>query len=118
MWRTLHSRRSFHPGSWRMQNPIKRKRNIKNVQIPRTASTAKRRWLQEDRVRGLEALTALVVFLFLLGRHRRGNIVRQTLLDLGLDLRQVFRLRFQVAGMRPLELGLQRTTNAPIGVAK
>src|SRR5713101_5150811 len=63
--------------------------------------------------------TALAVF-FLLVRGGRGgrSIIGQPVVDLGLDLRQFLRLRFQVAGMGPLEFRLQRAADAPIGVAE
>src|SRR5215471_3274376 len=66
------------------------------------------------------ALAVLAVVLFLVvvcGRGRRRRI-RQAVLDLGHDLWQVFRLGLQVARMRPLEFGLKRAADAPIGVAE
>src|ERR1700757_2112118 len=69
----------------------------------------------------LAALVALflgVLFLLVGRSRRRGGIVRQAVLDLGLDLRQVFRLRLQIAGMRPLEFRFQRAADTPIGIAE
>src|ERR1700760_101796 len=63
-------------------------------------------------------LAALVVLFLLVRRGGGRRIVGQAMLDLGLDLRQVFRLGLPVAGVRPLELGLQRTADAPIGVTE
>src|SRR5258707_15476331 len=63
-------------------------------------------------------LAALAVFFFLVGGSRRRGVLGQAVLDLGLDLRQLFRLRLEVAGMGPLELGFQRAADAPIGVAE
>src|SRR3974390_1548740 len=68
--------------------------------------------------RSFELLTALVVFFLLVGGSRRGSVVGKPVLDLGLDLRQVLRLRLQVAGVRPLELGFQRAADAPVSVAE
>src|SRR5262249_50303691 len=80
-------------------------------------------------------LAALVVILFLVGVGRRALVrvrsralvggsghrlivVGQTVLDLGLDLRQVFRLGLQVAGVSPLEFCCQLAAAGPIGRAK
>src|SRR5665811_969721 len=57
---------------------------------------------------------ALAVFFFLVRGSRRGGVLGQPVLDLGFDLRQLFRLRLEVAGMGPLELGFERAADAPI----
>src|SRR5260370_41704600 len=62
---------------------------------------------------------ALAVFFLLVGGGRgRGGILGQPVFHLRLDLRQVLRLRLQLAGMSPLEFCFQRAADAPIGVAK
>src|SRR5229473_4776635 len=68
----------------------------------------------------LAVLFAVVLFLVVCRgcRSSRRRRIRQTVFDLGLDLRQVLRLGLQVAGMGPLELGFQRAADAPIGIAE
>src|SRR5438874_6573110 len=64
------------------------------------------------------ARSAAAVFFFLIFRGCRGSVVRQPILELGLDFRQLFGLGLEVARMGPLEFRLQRTAGAPIGVAE
>src|SRR4051812_35617277 len=62
--------------------------------------------------------SAAVAGLFgaLVGLRRR--FFGEPVLELLLDLRQFFRIGLEVARMRPLEVGLERAADAPVGVAE